>query len=385
MRTYATRNDLTKLQLAKLERDDPAAYLEYAAKKAKAKAGAKKEKGDKNNPKCNTGNYQCRGKKGVACIPKSKGCNYDLSNVPPERKAYIEAAVEGLKAEGAKPKTARIGRKLGAPIVELTPEQYGKALEMNISQLKLVRGDATREQLREIGVDVDGGTAQKNPEKSSPSQPIQAERTKILDLMATQGQLSERQRKADQLYNSRAEITYNRKTKNYDIGDLIYTSKRDGETTILRPASEMGSYKTQQEAEAFISSLRSAALSDSAETGKQLYKSIQDSIPTKGVSEGGGRPILDATIRDQDLQALIKSANARRNTFGLKVDATLSDGRKAVLSAADVQNNQYRGSGTGLRPFLPVDIGDGKFANMVITRIETSDGLTPSFSELPSE
>jgi hypothetical protein len=170
MRTYATRNDLTKLQLAKLERDDPAAYLEYAAKKAKAKAGAKKEKGDKNNPKCSTGNYQCRGKKGVACIPKSKGCNYDLSNVPPERKAYIEAAVEGLKAEGAKPKTARIGRKLGAPIVELTPEQYGKALEMNISQLKLMRGDATREQLREIGVDVDGVTSKPGSESPQSGQ-----------------------------------------------------------------------------------------------------------------------------------------------------------------------------------------------------------------------
>jgi hypothetical protein len=154
MRTYETRNDLTKLQLAKLEREDPAAYLEYAAKKRKA--AKDKEKRDRNDPKCNTGNYQCRGKKGVACIPKSKGCSTDLKNINPARRQYIETIVNGLKAEGAKPKTARIGRKLGAPIVELTPEQYGKALGMNISQLKLMRGDATREQLRAIGVDVDG-------------------------------------------------------------------------------------------------------------------------------------------------------------------------------------------------------------------------------------
>jgi hypothetical protein len=162
MRTYETRNDLTKLQLAKLERDDPAAYLEYAAKKRKA--AKDKEKRDRNDPKCNTGNYQCRGKKGVACIPKSKGCSTDLKNINPARRQYIETIVNGLKAEGAKPKTARIGRKLGAPIVELTPEQYGKAMEMNISQLKLMRGDATREQLRAIGVDVDGvGAKPKDP------------------------------------------------------------------------------------------------------------------------------------------------------------------------------------------------------------------------------
>lgn len=132
----------------------PSRLVEFAAKKRKA-GGKKEDRGTKDSPKCKTGNYQCRGKKGVACIPNSKGCSTDLKNINPARRQYIEAVVEGLKAEGAKPKTARIGRKLGAPIVELTPEQYGKALALNISQLKLVRGDVTREQLKAIGVNVD--------------------------------------------------------------------------------------------------------------------------------------------------------------------------------------------------------------------------------------
>lgn len=140
----------------------PSRLVEFAAKKRKA--GAKKEdRGTKDSPKCKTGNYQCRGKKGVACIPNSKGCSTDLKNINPARRQYIEAVVAGLKAEGAKPKTARIGRKLGAPIVELTPEQYGKALALNISQLKLVRGDVTREQLKAIGVNVDNRKSIEKP------------------------------------------------------------------------------------------------------------------------------------------------------------------------------------------------------------------------------
>jgi hypothetical protein len=164
---YSQMNRPTKLQLSEQERrgeitaaeyyralEERSGAIDFAAKKRKA--GTDKDKRDRNDPKCNTGNYQCRGKKGVACIPKSKGCRADLGNVNPARKAYIDATIKALQAEGAKPTIARVGRKLGAPSVQLTPEQYGKALELNISQRSLIRGDATREQLRAIGVDIDG-------------------------------------------------------------------------------------------------------------------------------------------------------------------------------------------------------------------------------------
>ena len=171
---YSQMNRPTKLQLSEQERrgeitaaeyyralEERSGAIDFAAKKRKA--GTDKDKGTKESPKCKAGNYQCRGKKGVACIPKSKGCRADLSNVNPARKAYIDATIKALQAEGAKPTIARVGRKLGAPSVQLTPEQYGKALELNISQRSLIRGDATREQLRAIGVDVDG--LQQNPTK----------------------------------------------------------------------------------------------------------------------------------------------------------------------------------------------------------------------------
>ena len=164
---YSQMNRPTKLQLSEQERrgeitaaeyyralEERSGAIDFAAKKRKA--GTDKDKGTKESPKCKAGNYQCRGKKGVACIPKSKGCRADLSNVNPARKAYIDATIKALQAEGAKPTIARVGRKLGAPSVQLTPEQYGKALELNISQRSLIRGDATREQLRAIGVDIDG-------------------------------------------------------------------------------------------------------------------------------------------------------------------------------------------------------------------------------------
>jgi hypothetical protein len=137
-----------------LERDDPAAYLEYAAKKAKAKAGAKKDKRDRNDPKCNTGNYQCRGKKGVACIPKSKGCRSDLSNVPPERKAYIDETIRKLRIGGKEPPDVRTSRKLDAPRVKITWEQYRKALELNVSGRDLSVGGVPRSKLEKIGINL---------------------------------------------------------------------------------------------------------------------------------------------------------------------------------------------------------------------------------------
>lgn len=97
----------------------------------------------------------------MACISKKKGCRADLDKqvVSPERKQYIDETIEKLKEAGKSPPKVRIGRKLGAPITDISWEQYAKALELNVSGRKLSVGDATREQLKAIGVDVDGLTA----------------------------------------------------------------------------------------------------------------------------------------------------------------------------------------------------------------------------------
>lgn len=133
--------------------------LNFAAKRKPG--GKKKESGSKDDPKCSADNYQCRGSKGVACISKKKGCRADLDKqvVSPERKQYIDETIEKLKEAGKSPPKVRIGRKLGAPITDISWEQYAKALELNVSGRKLSVGDATREQLKAIGVDVDGLTA----------------------------------------------------------------------------------------------------------------------------------------------------------------------------------------------------------------------------------